>query len=44
MDKRIGILHLSDAHISLKNKSTIDRLIALLQKDITLIQNEKKAF
>ena len=40
MDKRLGILHLSDAHISLKNKSTINRLIALLQKDITLIQNE----
>ena len=40
MDKKIGILHLSDAHISKENKSTIDRLIALLQKDITLIQKE----
>ena len=40
MDKRIGILHLSDAHISSKNKGTIDRLIALLKKDITLIQEE----
>ena len=41
MDKRIGILHLSDTHISSKNKTTIDRLVALLQKDITLIQKEK---
>lgn len=40
MNKRIGILHLSDAHISLKNKSTIERLIALLQKDIALVQEE----
>lgn len=40
MDKRIGILHLSDTHISEKNKSTIDRLIALLEKDINSIQNE----
>lgn len=40
MNKRIGILHLSDTHISEKNKITIDRLIALLEKDITSIQNE----
>lgn len=41
MDKRIGILHLSDIHISQKNKDTITRLLTLLQKDITLIQQEK---
>ena len=40
MNKRIGILHLSDTHISEKNKITIDRLIASLEKDITSIQNE----
>ena len=42
MNKRIGILYLSDAHISWKNKDTIDRLIALLQKDIASIQNEMR--
>lgn len=41
MDKKIGILHLSDIHISQKNKDTITRLLTLLQKDITLIQQEK---
>lgn len=34
MDKRIGILHLSDIHTSLKSRATIQRLIDLLRTDI----------
>lgn len=41
MDRRIGILHLSDIHISLNNQKTIERLVGLLQKDIALLQAEK---
>lgn len=39
MDKRIGILHLSDIHTSLKTRATIQRLVDLLRTDIrTLIE------
>lgn len=41
MDLRIGILHLSDIHISLNNQKIIERLVGLLQKDIALLQAEK---
>lgn len=34
MDKRIGILHLSDIHTSLKSSMTIQRLVDLLKTDI----------
>lgn len=41
MEKRIGILHLSDIHISSKSKETICRLIEHLKTDISHIQEEK---
>lgn len=40
MNKNLGILHLSDIHASLKNKTKLQRLLSLLQADIsTLIKN-----
>lgn len=39
--KRIGILHLSDIHISEKSISNIDMLVKKLIKDIELIKEEQ---
>lgn len=41
MDKRIGILHLSDMHISPKSRSKIQRLVEALKDDIQLVQDSK---
>ena len=39
MDKRLGILHLSDIHVSKENKTTIQRLVEHLKADLTSLQD-----
>lgn len=39
MDKRIGILHLSDIHASEKSRGKIQRLVESLKKDLTTLQS-----
>lgn len=40
MEQNIGILHLSDIHISKKNKVTIKKLVDLLLKDIETLKQD----
>lgn len=40
MDKRVGILHLSDIHTSLQSKTKIERLVEALKLDIDVLQDK----
>ncbi len=40
MDKRIGILHLSDVHASEKSQDTIQRLVTLLKDDVSILKDK----